>query len=168
MIEEGPEEGIWEVITKNPDQTLRLGHAFGGMLPQASTVALIGDLGSGKTLLAKGIARGLGVEDEREVSSPTFVLVNEYRGRIPVHHVDLYRLRDSIEVEEIGWEEFISGPGVTLVEWAEKVPDLLPEDRIEVHLHWAGSEERKLIFVGKGRAARGLVKNLRRKWVEEA
>ena len=156
------------MITKNPDQTLRLGRIFGGMLPQASMVALIGDLGSGKTVLAKGIARGLGVEDEREVSSPSFVLVNEYRGRIPVHHVDLYRLCDSAEAEEIGWEEFTVGPGVTLVEWAEKMPDLLPEDRIEVHLHWVGSEERKLIFIGKGRAARGLVNHLRRKWLEEA
>jgi tRNA threonylcarbamoyladenosine biosynthesis protein TsaE len=168
MIEEDPEEGIWKVITKSPDQTLRLGHVFGRMLPQASMVALIGDLGSGKTLLAKGIAKGLGVEDEREVSSPTFVLVNEYRGPIPVHHVDLYRLQDSVEVEDIGWEEFISGPGVTLVEWAEKVPDLLPEDRIEVYLHWVGAGERKLVFVGKGQAARGLVNHLRKKWVGEA
>ena len=168
MIKEDPEEEIWEVVTKNPDQTFRLGRVFGKMLPRASMVALIGDLGAGKTLLAKGIAKGLGVEDEREVSSPTFVLVNEYRGQIPVHHVDLYRLQDSVEVEEIGWEEFISGPGVTLVEWAEKVPDLLPEDRIEVYLHWVGAEERKLVFIGKGRAARDLVARLRKIWLEEA
>jgi len=156
------------VLTKNPDQTLHLGQVFGRMLPQASMVALIGDLGSGKTLLARGIAKGLGVEDEREVSSPTFVLVNEYQGRIPIHHVDLYRLRDSVEAEDIGWEEFISGPGVTLVEWAEKVPDLLPEDRIEVHLYWVGAGERKLVFVGKDQAARNLVNHLRKKWLEEA
>ena len=156
------------MLTKNPDQTLHLGQVFGRMLPQASTVALIGDLGSGKTLLARGIAKGLGVEDEREVSSPTFVLINEYRGRIPVHHVDLYRLRDSVETEDIGWEEFISGPGVTLVEWAEKVPDLLPEDRIEVHLYWVGAGERKLVFVGKDQTARDLVNHLREKWLEEA
>lgn len=156
------------MLTKNPDQTLHLGQVFGRMLPQASMVALIGDLGSGKTLLARGIAKGLGVEDEREVSSPTFVLVNEYQGRIPIHHVDLYRLRDSVEAEDIGWEEFISGPGVTLVEWAEKVPDLLPEDRIEVHLYWVGAGERKLVFVGKDQAARNLVNHLRKKWLEEA
>lgn len=156
------------MLTKNPDQTLHLGQVFGRMLPQASMVALIGDLGSGKTLLARGIAKGLGVEDEREVSSPTFVLINEYRGRIPVHHVDLYRLRDSVETEDIGWEEFISGPGVTLVEWAEKVPDLLPEDRIEVHLYWVGAGERKLVFVGKDQTARDLVNHLREKWLEEA
>lgn len=168
MMEEDREEGIWEVITKNPDQTLCLGRVFGGMLPPPSMVALIGELGAGKTLLAKGIAKGLGVEDEREVSSPSFVLVNEYRGRLPVHHVDLYRLRDSVEVEDIGWEEFISGPGVTLVEWAEKVPDLLPEERIEVHLHWVGAGERRLVFVGKGQAAKDLVNHLRKKWLEEA
>jgi len=156
------------VLTKNPDQTLHLGQVFGRMLPKASMVALIGDLGSGKTLLARGIAKGLGVEDEREVSSPTFVLVNEYQGRIPVHHVDLYRLQGSVEVQDIGWEEFISGPGVTLVEWAEKVPDLLPEDRIEVHLYWVGAGERKLVFVGKDQTARDLVNHLRKKWLEEA
>ena len=167
MIEEDREEGVWEVITKNPDQTLSLGRLLGGMLPPASMVALIGDLGSGKTLLAKGIAKGLGVEDEREVSSPSFVLVNEYRGRLPVYHVDLYRLQDSIEVEDIGWEEFISGPGVTLVEWAEKVPSLLPAERIEVHLHWLNPEERSLVFIGKGRAAKALVNRLGKKWMKE-
>jgi len=156
------------VITKNPDQTLCLGRVFGEMLPPASMVALIGDLGSGKTLLAKGLAKGLGVEDEREVSSPSFVLVNEYQGRLPVHHVDLYRLQDSVEVEDIGWEELISGPGVTLVEWAEKVPDLLPEERIEVHLHWVGVGERRVVFVGKGQAAKDLVNHLRKKWMEGA
>ncbi len=168
MMEEDREEGIWEVITKNPDQTLGLGRVFGGMLPPAFMVALIGELGSGKTLLAKGIAKGLGVEDEREVSSPSFVLVNEYQGRFPVHHVDLYRLQDSVEVEDIGWEEFIYGPGVTLVEWAEKVPDLLPEERIEVHLHWVGAGERRLVFMGKGQAAKDVVNHLRQKWLEEA
>jgi len=82
--------------------------------------------------------------------------------------VDLYRLQDSVEVEDIGWEEFIYGPGVTLVEWAEKVPDLLPEERIEVHLHWVGAGERRLVFMGKGQAAKDVVNHLRQKWLEEA
>jgi tRNA threonylcarbamoyladenosine biosynthesis protein TsaE len=161
------EEGIWEVRTKGPDQTLSLGRIFGGMLSAGSMVALTGNLGSGKTVLAKGIARGLGVEDEREITSPSFVLVNEYQGRLPVHHVDLYRLQDAGQVEDLGWEEFISGPGVTLVEWAEKVPRLLPAERIEVHLHWLNPEERSLVFIGKGRAAKALVNLLGKKWMKE-
>jgi len=168
MMEEDQKEEFWEVTTKDPDQTLSLGRVLGGMLPPASVVALIGELGSGKTLLAKGIAKGLGVEDEREVSSPSFVLVNEYRGRFPVYPVDLYRLHHSGEVEDIGWEEFTSGPGVTLVEWAEKVPNLLPEEIIEVHLQWVSAGERRLLFVGKGEAAKDLVNHLRKKWMEEA
>ncbi|MBI5966907.1 MAG: tRNA (adenosine(37)-N6)-threonylcarbamoyltransferase complex ATPase subunit type 1 TsaE [Deltaproteobacteria bacterium] len=164
MREVEPGEGIWEVQTKGPDQTQHLGRIFGEMLGQGSVVALRGDLGSGKTVLAKGIAQGLGVEDEGEVTSPSFVLVNEYQGRVLVHHVDLYRLQRPGEGEDLGLEEFISGPGVTLVEWAEKVPSLLPEERVEVHLHWVSPGERKLVFVGKGRAAKDLVDSLGHKW----
>jgi len=166
MREVEPEQGIWEVQTKGPDQTQKLGRIFGEMLAQGSVVALMGDLGSGKTVLAKGIAQGLGMEDEREVTSPSFVLVNEYQGRVPVYHVDLYRLQRASEVEDLGWEELIFGPGVTIVEWAEKVPSLLPEERIEVHLHWVSPEERKLVFVGKGRAAKNLVNSLGHRWMK--
>lgn len=158
---------ILRVKTTSPDQTIRLGRVLGEMLSPGAVVALMGDLGTGKTVLAKGIARGLGVEDERGVTSPSFVLINEYRGRLPVYHVDLYRLQDSGEVENLGWEEFIFGPGVTIVEWAEKVSTLLPGERIEVHLQWADAEERRLVFIGKGRAARNLVTRLGEQWKQE-
>jgi tRNA threonylcarbamoyladenosine biosynthesis protein TsaE len=161
------EEEAWEVKTEGPDQTLCLGRVFGDMLAEGSLVAMMGDLGSGKTVLAKGIAQGLGVHDEREVTSPSFVLLNEYQGRLLVHHVDLFRLQDPAEVENLGWEEFISGPGVTLVEWAEKVPSLLPAERIEVHLQWLSPRERRLVFIGKGKASKDLVHRLGEKWVKE-
>jgi tRNA threonylcarbamoyladenosine biosynthesis protein TsaE len=102
MIEANAEIGTFEVVTQNPDQTMRLGRLLGEILPPGSFVALVGSLGAGKTLLTKGLARGLGVEDDREVTSPSFVLVNEYRGRIPVYHLDLYRLDSYAEVEGIG------------------------------------------------------------------
>ena len=153
--------------TEGPDQTLCLGRVFGGMLAEGSMVALMGNLGSGKTVLAKGIAQGLGVEDEREITSPSFVLVNEYQGRLPVHHVDLFRLQDPGQVEDLGWAEIISGPGVTLVEWAEKVPSLLPDERVEVHIQWLNPGERRLVFIGKGRAAKELVNRLGKKWMKE-
>jgi tRNA threonylcarbamoyladenosine biosynthesis protein TsaE len=167
MVKGEPREGIWEVMTEGPGQTLDLGCIFGEMLSEGSLVALMGELGSGKTVLAKGIAKGLGVEEEREVTSPSFILVNEYRGRFPVHHVDLYRLQSPGEVEDLGWTELISGPGVTLVEWAEKAPNLLPEERIEVHLHWVGAGVRRLVFMGKGRAAQNLVDRLGQQWMRE-
>ncbi len=101
------------------------------MLAKGSLVALMGDLGSGKTVLAKGIAMGLGVEDEREITSPSFVLVNEYRGKLPVRHVDLYRLQSPGEVEDLGWDELTSGPAVILVEWAEKAASLCPRKELK-------------------------------------
>jgi tRNA threonylcarbamoyladenosine biosynthesis protein TsaE len=167
MIKGEQREGIWELMTEGPEQTLCLGRIFGGMLAEGSLVALMGELGSGKTVLAKGIAKGLGVEDEREVTSPSFVLVNEYHGRFPVHHVDLYRLQSPGEVEDLGWAELIFGPGVTLVEWAEKVPNLLPEERIEVHLQWISAGTRRVVFIGKGKTAKNLVDRLGQKWMKE-
>ena len=137
------------------------------MLPEGSFVALVGGLGAGKTVLTKGIAQGLGVADDREVTSPSFVLVNEYRGRVAVYHVDLYRLENPAEVEGIGWDEFISGPGVTLVEWADKAENQLPEERMEVHLEWAGEEKRRLVFCGKGQIGQRIIEELRRKWMKE-
>jgi tRNA threonylcarbamoyladenosine biosynthesis protein TsaE len=158
---------ILEIVTDSPDQTLLLGRRLGEILSGGAFIALIGSLGAGKTLLAKGIAGGLGVEDPGEVTSPTFVLVNEYRGRVPVYHIDLYRLESFAEVEAIGWDEWMGGPGVTLVEWAEKMGDNLPEERVEVHLQWAGEEKRRLLFYGRGGMGPQIIEELRRRWRKE-
>ena len=166
-IEAKAKIGTFAVITQSPGETLRLGRLLGEILPPGSFVALVGGLGAGKTLLAKGIAGGLGVEDEREVTSPSFVLVNEYRGRIPVFHLDLYRLESFAAVEGIGWDEFVCGPGVTLVEWADKVKEDLPEERIEVHLQWVSEEKRKLNFCGKGTSAEKIIAKLQHRWKRE-
>ncbi|MFH1758245.1 MAG: tRNA (adenosine(37)-N6)-threonylcarbamoyltransferase complex ATPase subunit type 1 TsaE [Pseudomonadota bacterium] len=167
MISRGQAEKTWRVKTKSPEQTMHLGRICGELLTQGSVIALMGDLGSGKTVFVKGVAKGVGVADEGEVTSPSFVLVNEYQGRFPVYHVDLYRLHNAEEVEDLGWEELICPPGVTLIEWAEKVLPLLPEERTEVHLEWVNAVERKLMFVGKGKVAYGLVQALGEKWMKE-
>ncbi len=167
-IEAKAEIGTFAVITPSPDETLRLGRLLGEILPPGSFVALVGILGSGKTLLAKGIAGGLGVENEREVTSPSFVLVNEYRGRVPVFHLDLYRLENFSAVEEIGWDEFVCGPGVTLVEWADKVEKNLPAERIEIHMQWVSEEERKIVFCAQGTPAEKIIGELEHRWKEEA
>lgn len=164
MISRGQAERTWRVQTKSPEQTMHLGRICGELLTQGSVIALMGDLGTGKTVFVKGVAKGVGVADEGEITSPSFVLVNEYQGRFPVYHVDLYRLQNAEEVDDLGWEELICPPGVTLIEWAEKVLQLLPEERTEVHLEWVNAVERKLMFVGKGKVAHGLVQTLDEKW----
>jgi len=146
---------------------MHLGRIGGELLRPGSVVALMGDLGTGKTVFVKGVAQGLGVADDQEITSPSFVLVNEYSGRLPVYHVDLYRLHHAREVEDLGWEELISSPGVTLIEWAEKVLPLLPPERMEVHFEWVNARERNLTLVGRGEAARGWVRSLAEKWMEE-
>lgn len=95
-------------------------------------VALIGELGAGKTTLTKGIARGLEVPDL--VHSPTFTLIHEHKGRLPVYHFDLYRLDTIEQIEDLGYEDYFCGPGVTIVEWAEKIQALLPEDHLEIRI----------------------------------
>jgi tRNA threonylcarbamoyladenosine biosynthesis protein TsaE len=156
-----------EFLTRSPQETMQLGKILGEWLAPGDAVALIGDLGAGKTTLAKGIACGAGVEDEGDVTSPTFVLVNEYQGRFPVYHADLYRLQEAHEVEDLGWEEFIFGNGISLMEWAEKIPGILPEDRIEIRISWLSAEERKFVITGKGAKAQNIVRLLQRKWEKE-
>jgi tRNA threonylcarbamoyladenosine biosynthesis protein TsaE len=157
-------EETWKIRSQNSEETLRLGMILGEMLSPGSVVALQGELGSGKTVFAKGVARGLGISDETEVTSPSFVLVNEYRGRLPVFHVDLYRLEKASQMEDLGYEEFIFGDGVTLVEWPEKAGHLLPEDRIDVHMKWTGEEEREISLRTRGRRMEGLLRHLDKKW----
>jgi tRNA threonylcarbamoyladenosine biosynthesis protein TsaE len=166
MGEEKTREENTEVVTRSREETIRLGRCLGELLRPGDAVALIGDLGAGKTTLAKGIAAGAGVEDENEVTSPTFVLLNEYEGRFRVYHADLYRLREAPEVEDLGWEEFIFGEGISLLEWAEKIPGVLPEERIEVRIFWVGPEERKFVISGKGKQAEKILR-WQRKWKKE-
>jgi tRNA threonylcarbamoyladenosine biosynthesis protein TsaE len=156
----------WKVRSKSAEETFRLGKKMGELLPRGSVIALCGELGSGKTLLAKGIARGMQVANEGEVTSPSFTLVNEYQGRCKIYHVDLYRLQNVQQIEDLGWEEMIFGSGVTLIEWPEKVLHLLPEDRIEIFLEWVGEEERDLEFQSKGKIGKELILRLREKWMK--
>jgi tRNA threonylcarbamoyladenosine biosynthesis protein TsaE len=167
MTGEDPPKESGVFPTHSPQETVRLGRILGELLVPGDVVALIGDLGAGKTTLAKGIARGAGVEDEGDVTSPTFVLVNEYQGRFPVYHADLYRLQEVREVEDLGWEEFIFGNGISLMEWAEKIPGILPEDRIEIRISWLSAEERKFVITGKGARAKSIVRLLQSKWEKE-
>jgi len=132
------------LCSTGPEETVRMGRAIGSILEAGDIVALIGDLGTGKTCLTSGIARGLGVPETYFITSPTFTLINEYPGRIPLSHLDMYRLSGSADLDDMGIEEYFYGNGVMVIEWAEKIGERLPEKALHVFLHHDGGDKRKI------------------------
>lgn len=130
------------MISRSPAETEAAGEALGRTLAPGDVVGLTGELGTGKTCFIRGLVRGLGVSTP--ATSPTFVLVNEYRGRVPVHHVDAFRTAGALELADIGLEELMDGDGVTVIEWAEKAAPLLPPRTIHVHIAGVGDEPREI------------------------
>ncbi len=126
--------------------TKRLGELLGRRLHPGDVVAVYGKLGAGKTCFAQGIARGLGVGEDVIVTSPSFVIVGEYRGRHPLYHVDLYRLGDPAEIEALGLEEYVCGDGVTVIEWAQKARWLVGPGAVKVWIQWRGGNDRSIII----------------------
>ncbi|HOA55040.1 MAG: tRNA (adenosine(37)-N6)-threonylcarbamoyltransferase complex ATPase subunit type 1 TsaE [Bacillota bacterium] len=118
--------------TDSADDTAELGRKLGSMLQRGDNVCLIGDLGSGKTAFTGGLAKGLGISGY--ITSPTFTIVNEYEGRLPLYHFDVYRISDVDEMPDTGYYEYIDGDGVTVIEWADLIKEILPSERIEVHI----------------------------------
>lgn len=131
-------------ISKSVKETISLGKKLASKLKKGSVVALVGDLGSGKTVFTKGIAEGLGVKNARYVNSPTFVIIKEYKGQLPLYHFDLYRLDYRTSLDEMNCEEYFYGDGVTVIEWADKMRKLLPKKYIEVRFSIAGEYSRKI------------------------
>jgi tRNA threonylcarbamoyladenosine biosynthesis protein TsaE len=129
-----------KIITTSQTQTQRLGKKLARKLRQGSLVALCGSLGSGKTTMIKGICQGLGVKEL--VRSPCFVIMTQYKGKLPIYHFDLYRLKSLEELYTIGYEEYFYGDGICLVEWAEKAKYFLPEQRTDVFLEIISESER--------------------------
>lgn len=131
------------MITSSPEETIAFGRQLAATLKPGSVIALHGELGAGKTCLVKGIAAGLGIS--RDITSPTFTLIHEYQGgRLPLVHVDLYRLNTVAEAEQIGLDEYLSRPAVTVIEWAEKIAALLPPHTLHVHLEVSGEHTRRI------------------------
>ncbi|MBI1806697.1 MAG: tRNA (adenosine(37)-N6)-threonylcarbamoyltransferase complex ATPase subunit type 1 TsaE [Ignavibacteria bacterium] len=132
--------------THSEEATIALGEEFARELARGSIVALYGDIGTGKTRLIKGICRGLGVEEH--VASPTFTIVTEYKGSfVDIYHFDFYRMKSPTEVREIGVEEYLGGDGVCLIEWADRIKDILPLHRFEVHLSLGEDERSRVITI---------------------
>jgi tRNA threonylcarbamoyladenosine biosynthesis protein TsaE len=138
--------GVERIESTSPEETQAAGERLGARLEPGDVVALTGELGAGKTCFTQGLAAGLGVL--RRAVSPTFVLVNEYQGRVPVHHVDAYRTNSMTELLDFGIEEMFSGDGVTIVEWADKLVPLLPAHAVRVHIEGVGDEPRVITVTG--------------------
>jgi tRNA threonylcarbamoyladenosine biosynthesis protein TsaE len=138
-------------VTQSAEETRALGERLGAKLQPGAVVACIGELGAGKTCFLQGLARGLGVTSD--VTSPTFVLVNHYRGRVPVFHLDAYRTEALTEVLELGLEEMMHGDGVTVIEWADKILPLLPADTVMVRISGLGDEPRTVVVEEPGAEA---------------
>ncbi|HET57416.1 MAG TPA: tRNA (adenosine(37)-N6)-threonylcarbamoyltransferase complex ATPase subunit type 1 TsaE [Deltaproteobacteria bacterium] len=130
--------------SKSLEDTLRIGRIIGEKALPGMVIALVGDLGSGKTSLTQGIAVGLEVPDEYYVTSPSFTLVNEYPGRLPLYHFDVYRLAGPADLDDLGYDDYVFGAGLTAVEWAEKIMDRLPEDVVMVKMKSLSDEERAI------------------------
>lgn len=146
----GCDLGTKTIITNSPEETMQLSCSLAKNLVKRDLVALEGDLGAGKTVFVKGLAMGLGVEDHFHVNSPTFVIMKEYSGKTDLYHFDVYRLDERSFEDTIDYKKYFYGEGITIVEWADKIKSLLPEEHILVKLSHLGEEQRKIEVIGKG------------------
>jgi len=152
----------WSIETRSVAETLDLGRRIGRAAQPGDVLALVGELGSGKTHLAKGIAEGLGGAEARSVVSPTFVLCREYlHGRIPFYHFDAYRLKSAADLEAIGAAEVFEGDGLSALEWADRTPGALPPDHLQIRFEVTGEESRRMTFAARGPQAKALLAAIR-------
>jgi tRNA threonylcarbamoyladenosine biosynthesis protein TsaE len=147
--------------TKNSSETIRIGKSMGGHLLPGDVVALVGELGTGKTHLIKGLAAGAGVEKSSYIASPSFTLINEYPGKVPFYHIDLFRLGTEKEAEELGLEEYFGSNGITVIEWADKIPSLLPDEILWIHIHYTGEHTRSIEIEPKGKRYEKIIEGVK-------
>ncbi|MBE6115143.1 MAG: tRNA (adenosine(37)-N6)-threonylcarbamoyltransferase complex ATPase subunit type 1 TsaE [Erysipelotrichaceae bacterium] len=146
-----------ELRTANEMETMQLAEKLGNIVTAGTLITLEGDLGAGKTTFTKGLGKGLGIK--RPINSPTFTIMKIYEGgRLPLYHIDAYRL-EGLE-QDLGFEEFIYGEGVCVIEWYMFIEDLLPEDRLEIKIEYEGEDARKITIIPHGNMYEELVKEL--------
>ena len=136
-----------EVVSHSPEETRRIGEALGANAREGQVYLLQGELGAGKTCLTQGVLWGLGAREYAR--SPTFVLVAEYEARLPLYHIDLFRV-DAAEVLDLGLEEYLYGDGLCVIEWADKAPGQFPEPRLEIRMEYMGDTMRRLVLSSSG------------------
>ena len=136
-----------KIYLENEEKTREIGSKLGELLTPKSVICLIGDLGAGKTTMTQSLARALGVDDY--ITSPTFTIVNEYEGRMPLYHFDVYRIGSSEEMYDIGFDEYIDGDGVCIIEWANLIEDILPDEYLYIEMNYKETG-REMILTPKG------------------
>ncbi len=153
-------------VSRSARETRRWGKKLGRLLKGGDVIGLTGELGTGKTCFVRGLAEGLGVDKKAWVRSPSFTLINEYTGRLPVYHVDLFRLRDPRELEELNLREYLFSDGVSVIEWFEYLPEQEVEEYLHIRFAYGNGIERELTFMAHGARYEETVRSLRAQTVE--
>jgi tRNA threonylcarbamoyladenosine biosynthesis protein TsaE len=148
-------------VTRSPQETRNWGQRLGKLLRGGEIIGLSGELGSGKTCFARGVAEGAGVGKEAWIRSPTFTLINEYDGRLPVYHIDLYRIGGARELEELNLRDYLFSDGASVVEWFEHLSPGEVDERLQINFEHAGLSERRLTFTAYGQSYEDLLKGLK-------
>ena len=148
-----------ELVSHSPEQTQKLGIRIGELALPGDIFLLVGDLGTGKTCLTQGIAWGLGIKEY--AASPSFIIVRELYGRLPLYHIDLYRLDHLEEIAELGLDDYLYGGGVCVVEWAERGLDVLPQEYLLIQIGYLADTERSLQLKPSGERYREIIKQLK-------
>jgi tRNA threonylcarbamoyladenosine biosynthesis protein TsaE len=149
-----------EIISGSAQETLDIGQLISGQLERGDIICLLGDLGSGKTVLTKGISLGLGV-DKDKVTSPTFVILRQHEGKFPIYHFDLYRLSSPEDILDLGYEEYFFDEGISVIEWADKLGKLLPKEFLKIQMAVTGEKQRKIMLSAKGLRYKKLLEDIR-------
>ena len=150
-----------EIISVSAQQTWEIARSFGEKLKEGDILALSGELGSGKTCFTGGLARGLGVDEKYQITSPTFTLINEYPARYRLYHFDVYRIKDYTEFEDLGYEEYFNGEGIVVIEWAEKIAETLPEGVFLINFEYLDENKRRIVIEGTESRLKDLIKDTR-------
>ena len=146
----------YTIQTKDSEETTQFAEKLAALLSPGDVIALEGDLGAGKTTFTKGLAKGL--EIKKTVNSPTFTIIKEYHGRLPLYHMDVYRVENGFE--DLGFDEYFEGDGVTVVEWAHLIEEQLPTERLTVYLYHEDNDHRKIVLDPRGKRYEQLCKEI--------
>lgn len=153
--------GGWTIVTTSPRQSQNLGRNLGKLVKGGEIIGLVGELGAGKTCFVRGFAEGIEVGADAWVRSPTFTLINEYSGRLPVYHIDLYRVGKQEELDSLNLREYLYGDGVSLIEWFEFLPAHEVDEYLELRITHGGGNKREMTFIAHGERYEVLLQALR-------
>ncbi len=158
--------GSWSVVSKSSRQTMGWGRKLAKLVQGGEIIGLVGELGTGKTCFVRGFAEGLEVGKDAWIRSPTFTLINEYHARLPIYHIDLYRIGARHELEGLNLREYLYSDGVSLIEWFENLPAADADEFLEIRIVHGGGSKRQLTFVGHGERYETIVQKLKRSKVQ--